>query len=56
VLTTKVIRAVIAAKEATKELKKTLRLYKSKLKETARLLLLLLRSKLKLGKRLILLL
>ena len=50
------MRVVVAAKEATEELKKTLRLRESKLKETARLLLQLLRSKLELGRRLVLLL
>ena len=38
-LTTKAIRVVVAAKKTTRELKKILRLRKSKLKEAARLLL-----------------
>ena len=55
-LTTKTIRAVVAAKEANEELKKMLKLHKGKLKETARLLLQLLKNKSELGRRLTLLL
>ena len=35
----KIIKVVVASKEAIKELKKILKLYKSKLKEIAKLLL-----------------